>query len=444
MNFAWTRFLPGFIRQKIEAHHVLQKVLGNTGWMTADKIIRMGVGLVVGVLLARYLGPLLFGEFSYAFALVMIFSPVAELTHDGIVIRQIVQNPTRRDEILGTSFILMIGGGVISFILIMATVFLVRPDNRLVQWLVGILAAGSIIQAFNVIEFWFESQMQWKFSVYAKTSAFLLLSLIKIGLILLQAPLIAFAWAGLAETVIGSLGLLIVYQLRSYSIKAWHFNWKTAGSLLQDSWPLIFSALLTMIYLRIDQIMLGNMAGSQELGNYSVAVQISEAWYFIPMVICSSVLPVIVEAETISEELLYAHMQKLYNLMVLLGYMVAVPIAFFSRDIIHILFSSAYTEAGPLLAILIWAGVLSNLGSARHIFIVSKNLTRVNLMSTALGCAMNVLLNILLIPQYGAMGAVVATFISYWFAVHGSCFIFGSLRKTGGMITKALIFPKVW
>jgi len=199
-----------------------------------------------------------------------------------------------------------------------------------------------------------------------------------------------------------------------------------------------------MVYLRIDQVMLGNMAGSAELGNYSVAVRISEAWYFIPMVISSSVFPAIVEMEAVSEELFYSNMQKLYNLMALLAYIVALPVAFFSKDIIQVLFSSAYSEAGPLLAILIWTGVFTSLGAARGIFIVSKNWTRVNLVTISLGCSVNIALNYALIPNYGAMGAVIATFISYWFAIHGTCFFFKSLRRTGWMITKAMIYPKAW
>jgi O-antigen/teichoic acid export membrane protein len=217
-----------------------------------------------------------------------------------------------------------------------------------------------------------------------------------------------------------------------------------AGSMLRDGWPLIFSALLTMIYLRIDQIMLGNMVGSKELGHYSVAVQVSEVWYFIPMALCSSVFPAIVKAETFSEELFYERLQKLYNLMALFSYGVAIPVAFFSDEIIGVLFSSEYSAAGPLLAILIWTGVFTSLGAARYLLIVAKNWTRVNLVSIALGCAMNILLNLFLIPKYGAMGAVVATFISYWFTVHGTCFFFKSLRKTGWMITKAMIYPKIW
>jgi O-antigen/teichoic acid export membrane protein len=149
-------------------------------------------------------------------------------------------------------------------------------------------------------------------------------------------------------------------------------------------------------------------------------------------------------AETLSEELFYAHLQKLYSLMALLAYGVALPLAFFSREIVEVLFSSAYADATPLLTILAWTGVFTSLGAARNLFIVSRNWTRVNLVSIALGCAMNVLLNFVLIPEYGAMGAGVATLVSYWFAVHGTCVFFKPLHQTGWMMTRAMFFPKVW
>lgn len=423
---------------------MLQEVLSNTGWMMGDQIVRQVVGLLVGVWLARYLGPQLFGDLSYAFAVVMIVSPVAMLALDEIAIRRLVQDPTCREEALGTAFFMMLAAGVVAFVLAVTAIFLARPDDRLVHWLVGILAAGTIVQAFIAIEFWFESQMQWKFTVYAKTSAFLLLSVAKIVLILLQAPLVAFAWAGLAETVIGSAGLVFVYRRQGHAISRWRFHWRTARSLLRDSWPLIFSTVLTMIYLRIDQVMLGSMVGSEELGNYSVAVRIAEAWYFLPIVFSSSLFPAIMKAQAVSEELFDAHMQKLYRLMALLAYAVALPVAFFSDEIIQILFSADYANAGPLLAILVWTGLFTSLGAARNVFIISKNWTRINLVSTALGCGLNIVLNLILIPRYGAMGAVIATFISYWFAVHGTCLFITPLRKTGWMMTKAMLFPKVW
>jgi len=444
MDQAWIRFLPAFIREKIKERYLLQKTIGNTGWMLGDYILRKVVGLLVGVWLARYLGPQLYGELSYAIAVVMIIAPIAMLGLDAISIQRLVKDPSLRDEVLGTSFILMTVGGVAAFGLSLVAIFLARPEDRLAQCLVGIIAAGTIVQSFNAIEHWFESQLQWKFTVYAKTPAFLLLSLVKIGLILVQAPLVAFVWAGLAECALSSAGLLIAYRQRGYLVKAWRFSKTMAKSLLQSSWPLIFSTVLTMVYLRIDQVMLGNLGGNKELGNYSVAVQISEAWFFLPLAICSSVFPALVGAETISEELFSAHLRRLYGLMAFLAYGFALPVTFFSREIIRLLFTPAYSDAAPLLAILAWAGLFISLDAARNRLILAKNWTRLNLVSVALGGAANILLNFVLIPKYGAMGAVVATVISYWFAVHGTCFLFKPLRKTGLVMTKAMFYPKFW
>jgi O-antigen/teichoic acid export membrane protein len=444
MNQAWTRFLPEFVRLKIEGRHSLQKAMGNTGWMVGDQLVQKTVGLVVGVLMARHFGPRLFGEFSYAMAVFVIAAPIARLALDEISIRQLAKVPSDRDEVLGTSFVLLFAGGLVAFVLALIAIFLARPENSLAQWLVGILTVSYIAQGFMVIEFWFESQMQWKFTVFAKTSVFLLLSLSKLVLIFMQAPLIAFAWAVLAEAVLGSLGLLLVYRWRGFTLKVWRFSGAMARSLLRDSWPLILSALLTMVYLRIDQVMIGNMLGSAELGNYSVAVQFSEVWIFIPMVITSAVFPAFVEVEKDNEELFYAHLQKLYGMMTLYAYLVALPVTFFAREIIQFLFSAAYADAGVMAGVMVWAMVFTSLGAARNVLIIAKNWTRVNLISVALGGGLNILLNLFMIPVYGAMGAVVSTLISYWFAVHGTCFMFKSLRKTGWMMTKAMIYPKVW
>ena len=444
MTSTWARFLPLFIREKIEGRHSLQKAMGNTGWMMGDQVVRKVLGLLIGVLVARHFGPQLYGDFSYAIAVIMIVSPIARLGLDAISIRNMAKNPSSRDDVVGTSFVLMTAAGVLAFLVAVIAIFAVRPESHLVQWLVGILAFGCIIQAFMAIEFWFESQMQWKYTVYAKTSAFLLLSLVKIGLLLLDAPLIAFAWAGLAETVLGSLGLLVVYRRQGFTVKAWRFSKKTARALLGDSWPLVLSALLTMIYLRIDQVMIGSMVGSTELGIYSVAVHLSEVWVFIPMVVISAVFPAFVEVERDNEPLFYAHLQKLYRMMAFYGYLVAIPVAFFAREIVLFLFSAAYEGAAPLTAVLVWAMLFTSLGTVRNILVVAKNWTRVNLMSIALGGLLNILLNLFLIPVYGAMGAVVATLVSYWFAVHGTCFFFKSLRQNGGMMTKAIICPKFW
>jgi O-antigen/teichoic acid export membrane protein len=444
LNSRWLTYLPPLIRVRLEGRFNFQKTISNTGWLFFDKIFRMGVGLFVGAWVARYLGPEQYGLFSYACAFVALFSAIATLGLDGIVVRNIVREPSFTEEILGTAFVLKVLGGLATLLLSMGSVILLRHGEGLVYWLVGITAAGMIFQAFDTIDFWFQSQIQSKYVVYARTTAFSLISLVKIGLILTAAPLIAFAWAGLAEIVLGSIALIIVYQSEGHNIKTWLANFICAKNLLRDSWPLILSGIMVMIYMRIDQVMLGNLVDNTEVGLYSAAVRLAETWYFIPMAVVGSVFPSIVEAKAISEELFYRRLQKLYNLMALMAYIVALPVTFMAGWLVTIIFGPAYARAGPMLAVLIWAGMFVNLGVARGSFLTTVNWTGIHFVTTFLGCIVNVALNYLLIPIYGGMGAVVASFVAYWFAAHGACFIYKPLYKTGYMLTRSIVYPRVW
>jgi O-antigen/teichoic acid export membrane protein len=444
VNATLTRYVPGFVRRRLEASRALHLVLRNTGWMMVDKILRAGVGLLVGVWMARYLGPEQYGQFSYAVAFATIFTPVAMLGLDVIVIRRLVEEPDRKDEILGTAFFLMLAGGVTALLLSAGGIWLVRPLDTLAHRLICIIVAGTIFQSFLAIEFWYEAQLQWKFVVYAKNTVFLLINGVKVWLLLRHAPLIAFAWTVFFEVALASAGLLISYRLNGHRLTCWRVTGTLARKLLKDSWPVLCSTLLMMVYLRIDQIMLGDMAGSGELGVYSAAVRLAEAGSFVPLAICSSVFPVIVAAGAENEDALYLRTQKLYNLMAFTAYCIAIPVTLFSGWLVRALYDTPYHKAGPLLAVLIWAGLFTSLGTARTFFMVSKNWTRMNLICMLLGCVCNVALNYLLIPAYGAMGAVVASCVSYWLVVHGTCYFFKPLRRTGWMLTKAMLYPKVW
>ncbi len=444
MNPIWLRFLPGPIRAKIEGRGYLQNVMTNTGWLFVDNIIKMTVGLFVGVWVARYLGPNQYGNLSYALAFVALFSTFANLGLNTIVVRDLVRAQSQKDEILGTTFLLKLVGGILAFGLALATITFLRPADRLTRMLVGIIAAGMVFQAGDTIDYWYQSQVQAKFTVWAKNSAFLIISGVKIALILLHASLIAFAWAGLAEIVLGSLGLVLTYTIGKQQIRAWHMSLHMTGKLLRDSWPLIFSGIVSMIYLRIDQVMLGQMASDAEVGIYSAAVRLAEVWYFIPMITVSSVYPSIVEARGKSETLFYDRLQLLYNAMAASGYLIALPVTFLSGWIVHVVFGPAYGRAGDMLAVLIWAGIFVNLGVARSSFLTTMNWTKVHFMTVFFGSIINVVLNILLIPRWGGMGAVIASCAAYWFAAHGACFLYKPMHRTGFMLTKALIFPKVW
>jgi polysaccharide transporter, PST family len=199
MNAAWTKFLPGFLRAKLDSRYMLQAILGNSCWLLADKVVRMGVGLVVGVWIARYLGPEHFGQLSYAIAFVSLFSAIATLGLDGIVVRELVCNSEQKDEILGCAFTLKLIGGGVAFLIVLVAIWLVRPVDTRIHWMVGIIAAGMIFQAFDTADLWFQAQVQSKLTVLAKNAAFLVLAAVKVWLILIQADVTAFAWAATVE-----------------------------------------------------------------------------------------------------------------------------------------------------------------------------------------------------------------------------------------------------
>ncbi|MBD2343486.1 flippase [Anabaena subtropica] len=388
-------------------------VIQNIAWLFIDRILRMGFGLVVGVWIARYLGVQQFGLFNYATAFVALFNPLTTLGLDNLVIRSIVREPEARDQILGTTFLLKLAGGIGCVLLAFSSIFVLRQNDQLTIGLVSILAMAGIFHAFDTIDIWFQSQVQSKYTVVAKNTAFIVMALLKIALIKIQAPLLAFAWAGLAEIGLGAAGLILVYKVKGYSLELWCWSLPLAKTLLKESWPLILSSLSIMIYMRIDQIMLGEMVGSSAVGLYSSAARISEVWYFIPMTISSSIAPSIFAAKEVNEELYYQRIKKLVGVLALISIVITIPISLFSENIITILFGQDYAEAGSILTIHVWASLFIFMGVGISTWFVAEGLTNFALRRSLIGVAANVLLNLLLIPKYGGIGAAIATVVSY-------------------------------
>ncbi|MEH2262726.1 flippase [Nostoc sp.] len=397
---------------KFTSRSGLRAIIANTGWLFADRILRMGASLVVGVWVARYLGVQQYGLFNYTLAFVSLFSPIFTLGLDDVVIRHIIRQSTNREEILGTTFWLKLLGGTASVLFAVSTMFFLGEHETLKISLVAILGMAGIFRATDTIDLWFQSQVQSKYSVIARNIAFLLNTVIKIVLILTKASLLAFAWVTLAEFAMSAIGLLIVYQVKGYSFWLWRWSLSAAKTLLKESLPLIFSGFAIMIFMRIDQVMLGQMIGNSEVGIYSAAVRVSEIWYFIPGAIVSSVAPSIYAAKEKSESLYYQRIGQLLSLMTCISLGIALPMTFLSEKIIIVMFGSGYAEAGPILSVHIWTSFFVFMGLATSPWFIAEGLNHVSLGKTLFGAILNIILNLFLIPKYGGLGAASATIIS--------------------------------
>jgi PST family polysaccharide transporter len=400
---------PAFIRRRIAHRPNLLKIVDNIGWLFFDKILRMSVGLLVGVWIARYLGPERFGLLSFATAFIGLFGAVATLGLQGIVVRDIVRDPGGKEETLGTAAVMQFFGGLIAYGLMLAIIFWLRADDALAKAIVAILGSMMLFKASVVAVYWFESQVLSKYTVWVQNGVFLAFAVVKVGLILQNAPLIAFAWAMMAEALVVAFLMLLMLSLRGPGLGRLTASFKRTKSLLTDSWPLLLSGVAIMIYMKIDQIMLGQMMGDEAVGIYSAAVQISEVMYFVPMAIVASVFPAILEAKKRCEKQYYDRLQRLYDLMVWLAIAVALPMTFLSTAIVTLLFGDAYAQAGPVLAIHVWAAVFVFLGVASGKWFLAENRQILSLQRTMCGAITNIIINFLLIPQFGILGAATAT-----------------------------------
>lgn len=439
MNATWLKYLPSFLSARLDGRNTLQAVLGNTSWLFADKIVRMGVGLYVGIWLARYLGPEGFGQLSYAIAFVALFSAIATLGMDSIVVRELVRHPEKKDEIVGSAFFLKFIGGCLAFSIALTAIWFMRPTDTLSLWLVGIIALGMVFQAVDAVDFLFQSKVQSRYTVYAKNSAFLLASAVKVWLILNQAYLIAFAWVGLVEIMVGAMSLLLVYKAAGNEFFRIRIRFSLMHDLFRKSWPLLLSGLAVMAYMRVDVVMLKEMVGDREAGIYAAATSLSEIWYFLPMVIVASLSPVIIKSRDTNPDLYVRRLRRLYFFMVWLAIGVALPLSFLSTWLVGILYGQEFSEAAPVLAVHLWAGIAVFLGVASSQFLLAEQLQKISFYRTVIGLACNVALNFVLIPIWGSMGAAIATVVSYFIATFSLVFFKNTRPHTVYLLTALFI-----
>ncbi len=94
------KIIPSFIRQRLERRAELRRIFSNTSWIIVDNVIKLLAGLIVGAMVARYLGPTRYGLYNYALAYIAIFAPIVGLGLRDIVIRDIVQSSKDKYSVL--------------------------------------------------------------------------------------------------------------------------------------------------------------------------------------------------------------------------------------------------------------------------------------------------------------------------------------------------------
>jgi len=409
-------YLPKSIRSKVSGRPALRRIIDNISWLFFDKIVRLGMGLVVGVWVARYLGPEQYGLLNFATATVGLFAVFVKLGMQSIVVRDLVNTPERTGATIGTATVIQLLGAFAAYTFLSIAVFYLRPEDALDRTVVLLLGLILFLQAFDTARYWFEAKVMSKYLVWLSNTVFLALSGVKVILILTGAPLLAFVWVTVADAVIVGIGSVMLFLKIGPGGRVLRVDHKRAYQLIADSWPLFLAGAAVLVYVKMDMVMLAQMVGDEAAGIYAAATKVSELWYFIPTIIVASVFPSILKVKTQDARLYYRRLQQLFDLMVWLSIAVALPMTFLSGPIISTLFGAAYAEAGPVLAIHIWAAVFVFLGLASGKWFIAEGRQILHLQRTLVGAVINIGLNVVLIPEYGALGAAWATVIAFVFA----------------------------
>jgi len=413
--------------KSLKNHQNFMKYFKNTSWLFAEKILRMLVGLFVGIWIARYLGPEQFGLLSYALSFVGLFSIFATLGLDSIVVRELIKDHTTHNKILGTALILKLFGSFIVLSFLAIAIFFTNNDTY-TNILIFIIASATIFQSFNVIDFFFQSQVLSKYVVYTNIISLLLSSTLKIILIILNAPLITFAFVLVFDSFVIASGLIYFYIKHSNRrLKNINFSKDTAIVLLQNSWPLILSGLVISIYMKIDQVMIKDILGNEAVGQYAAAIRIIEPLYIIPNIIAQSLFPMFLQNKdniSLNNKLII-----FYSFLIFLGLAIGLILSINAQTIILLLYGDSFFKSIEVFSIYSLSLFLIYLSIGNGRWFIIKNLQRKVFYRTTIAMFINIYLNYILIPIYGLVGAAYATFISYLFGVFFSMLFFQDTRE---------------
>lgn len=422
-----------------------RKYFRNTSWMFVDKVVRLVSVLITSIFVTRYLGPELFGQLNYASAFVGMFFALTAMGLDDILIRDLVRRPDRRNQLMGTAAAIKFGGAVILFATVVALA-LVKHMDRATLIMVLLIAAAEFLKPFVVVEQYFYSQVKGRTAAKVNIVQVLLASGFRLGLVVIHAPLVWFAWSYIVEVSVGVAGYLIAYQRDGSTWRNWRFSKPVAMYLLGQSWPLIIYGLALYVQAKIDQVMIGDIlrkslgeaAANAEVGQYSAALKMIEALGFVPGIVVASLAPAITRARSQDRKLYEGRLVNQYRLMFILFLTVSVPLYFVAEPAMVLLFGEKFRMAGYLLSLFAIRLFFTNMGVAKTSFITNESLFKYSLVTSVVGAVLNITMNYLLIPSYQSIGAIWAMIGSFFVSIFLVDLFFKEARPNFGWMMKGI------
>ena len=415
----------------------------NIIWLATEKAIQFVLAFLIGAYVARILGPDQYGVLGFAQSIVNIAAVVASLGIDNIIVRQLVVEPTNRHEYLSAAAVLRFGAGVL-FVFLAAIYWAIFASSDRSSLLVLVMMLSVPVNAISVLALDLQAIVASKYVVFARTSQSIIGSVLRLASALLRLPVVAFAWISTLESLLFNVLLVVYHGRATQSMRLRSPQASTLILLVREGWPLLLASVSVILYMRVDQVMLKAMRGDLETGIYIAAVRLSEVLHFIPVIVCSSVYPSIVKAREVDYLKYVARTQLLCDGLYLVALAFALTFTLLARPMVQLLLGDAYLAAIPVLQVHIWSTIAVFLIVASTQWLLAEGLQVVTLITNAIGLLANVALNFVLIPAYGALGAAIATTISYTLALFAGLLLIPRARSGLKILLKAVCLHWAW
>lgn len=383
------------------------RFLQNTGWMAFAQIYQMVISLFIGVISARYLGPTNYGTINYAASYISFFTIFCALGLEGIVVKEIISKREQEGIIIGSGIAMRLIAGVLSMIAVCVIVYFLNPNDSVLLTVTFLQSIILPFNAFHLIDMWYQSKLNSKVSTIIRCISYTLMSLYKIYLLITGKSVEWFAFSTSLDSLLIALMFMLMY--RRNGTRKLKFDNNTSKELLLQSYHLIISTMMAVLYSQMDRVMIGKMMTQTDVGYYTAAATICNMWVFIPQAFANSARPVIMEVQEHNKSLYIKRLKQLSGFIFWIGVLFSIAFTVLADFIILVLYGKAYVMAKGPLVILIWSTVFSSLSYPRSIWMICENKQNYTKYILIWGVILNLILNYFGIKYFGIIGAAIAT-----------------------------------
>ncbi len=420
----------------------VKKMCSGGAWLGGEQALRLGLGLIAGAWAARYLGPEDYGLLSAAMAFVAVAGGLASLGLNTILVRELTIRPEAKGEVLGTALAMRLAASSLIWLVCVGISFGWGGGGGMAYAALLPLAALALVaQSMDVVERQLQVGGNMRPLAMIRSMAILGSFGLRVALILGEASVGMFALAGACEFGLAAIGLGWRVSQREGGFGCWRVSNERGREFLKEGVPLMIAGLAIQMQAYGDQIMMGAFSVGGELGQYAAALRVVGVGAFFTGIMQMVTAPEIARARKDDAGLYRRRLHGLYRLAMGVSLVTALPLAIFGPTVVTWLFGEAYHEAGTLLPLFALRLFLANLGVARGVFLTTEGMARFVLITAVTGAVANVALNWVLIPVWGATGAIVASLLSFALTIFGMEWMDARTRTNSRLMVAAMLRP---